>query len=297
MRRAGADRRARRLLHWYPKEWRLRYGEEFTQLLTDDISDRPRSWHRTLDVTRSGLAAQIAQRQLTRSRLAAAALIFGTALAGAAILHAVVDPSQQIKCPPLTRNPQASCLIVPGHVWVNPAAIAIASLGVAVALGLLLTAFLWPFQRRLAGAAAIIGAASATVLWVATYRQSTPVDGYAGYPGAPISPSPAWGVAEAVLGIAAVGAALAVLRHRRALTRLRLATVVLVLGTALAGALIPHVVADPGGRIDCNVRFPPGMGCPLVAVRRWVEPAALALCAFAAAGAAGVLVTARRPRS
>jgi hypothetical protein len=37
MRRAGAERRARRLLRWYPKEWRLRYGEEFTQLLTDDI--------------------------------------------------------------------------------------------------------------------------------------------------------------------------------------------------------------------------------------------------------------------
>jgi hypothetical protein len=58
MRRADAELRAHRLLRWYPKEWRLRYGEEFTELLVDDIAERPRSWRRTVDVARSGIAAQ-----------------------------------------------------------------------------------------------------------------------------------------------------------------------------------------------------------------------------------------------
>lgn len=68
---AGADRRARRLLHWYPSRWRARYGDEFTQLLIDDITARPRSWRRTLDVARSGLAARL-PRELPRSSRAAA---------------------------------------------------------------------------------------------------------------------------------------------------------------------------------------------------------------------------------
>lgn len=53
-----AERRARCLLRWYPTAWRLRYGEEFKELLVADIVERPRSWRRVLDVARSGLAAR-----------------------------------------------------------------------------------------------------------------------------------------------------------------------------------------------------------------------------------------------
>jgi hypothetical protein len=56
--RAGVERRARRLLHWYPRAWRLRYGAEFTELLVADIAERPRCWRRTADVARNGLAAR-----------------------------------------------------------------------------------------------------------------------------------------------------------------------------------------------------------------------------------------------
>jgi hypothetical protein len=59
MSRSGADRRAGRLLRWYPSRWRARYGDEFTQLLIEDISDRPRSWQRTLNVAQSGLALRL----------------------------------------------------------------------------------------------------------------------------------------------------------------------------------------------------------------------------------------------
>ena len=50
-------KRAQRLLRCYPSAWRARYGQEFTQLLIDDMSERPRSMTRTADVVRSGLLA------------------------------------------------------------------------------------------------------------------------------------------------------------------------------------------------------------------------------------------------
>ena len=51
--------RAGRLLRWYPRAWRARYGAEFTELLIADIAERPRSAARTLDVARGGLVARL----------------------------------------------------------------------------------------------------------------------------------------------------------------------------------------------------------------------------------------------
>jgi hypothetical protein len=56
---SAAEKRARRLLHWYPRSWRERYGDEFSELLLADMAERPRSWSRTLDVARSGAAARL----------------------------------------------------------------------------------------------------------------------------------------------------------------------------------------------------------------------------------------------
>lgn len=55
-----AGRRASRLLRWYPKAWRSRYGEEFADLLIADVGERPRSWTRTVDVARGGIVARFA---------------------------------------------------------------------------------------------------------------------------------------------------------------------------------------------------------------------------------------------
>jgi hypothetical protein len=52
--------RAERLIRWYPKSWRSRYGEEFTELLVADIAERPYSPARTLDVARGGVLARLA---------------------------------------------------------------------------------------------------------------------------------------------------------------------------------------------------------------------------------------------
>ncbi len=56
---AAARRRAARLLRWYPRQWRDRYAEEFTELLVADIADRPRSLTRGADVARGGLLARL----------------------------------------------------------------------------------------------------------------------------------------------------------------------------------------------------------------------------------------------
>ena len=53
-------RRAARLLSCYPREWRARYGEEFTELLMAEMEERPHSFRRVLDVARGGFVARLA---------------------------------------------------------------------------------------------------------------------------------------------------------------------------------------------------------------------------------------------
>jgi hypothetical protein len=57
---AAARLRAARLVRWYPRQWRERYGDEFTELLVSDIAERPDSLARALDVARGGLLARLA---------------------------------------------------------------------------------------------------------------------------------------------------------------------------------------------------------------------------------------------
>jgi hypothetical protein len=59
-----AARRAGRLLLWYPRAWRDRYGEEFAELLISDLAERPRSASRVLDVARAGIVARLADAGL-----------------------------------------------------------------------------------------------------------------------------------------------------------------------------------------------------------------------------------------
>jgi hypothetical protein len=67
----AAERRARLLVRCYPPAWRVRYGDEFVQLLIDEMSDRPHSLSRTVDVLRSGLVARLASAGLTGDTLEA----------------------------------------------------------------------------------------------------------------------------------------------------------------------------------------------------------------------------------
>lgn len=54
------SRRVRRLLRCYPPQWRARYGDEFTELLLAELTERPWSWRLTADVARGGAAARLA---------------------------------------------------------------------------------------------------------------------------------------------------------------------------------------------------------------------------------------------
>jgi hypothetical protein len=57
--RDRATRQADRLVRWYPRAWRQRYGDEFTELLVADLAERPRAPARTLDVVRGGMHARL----------------------------------------------------------------------------------------------------------------------------------------------------------------------------------------------------------------------------------------------
>jgi hypothetical protein len=78
----GSARRAERLLRWYPRRWRDRYGAEFAELLISDISERPRSRRRSLDVARGGVRARLADAGLAGFPLPVAAA--GASTAGGA---------------------------------------------------------------------------------------------------------------------------------------------------------------------------------------------------------------------
>src|ERR1700722_9277654 len=57
----AADRRADRLLRWYPRSWRTRYGAEFAELLSAEIAEQPRSFRRGVNVAASGVRSRLAQ--------------------------------------------------------------------------------------------------------------------------------------------------------------------------------------------------------------------------------------------
>jgi hypothetical protein len=62
-------RKAERLLRWYPRDWRTRYGEEFAELLISDMTEQPRSLKRPTDVAVSGIVARFAYSGLGQSTL------------------------------------------------------------------------------------------------------------------------------------------------------------------------------------------------------------------------------------
>jgi hypothetical protein len=70
---AAAQRHAERLLRWYPRPWRERYGEEFAELLMAEWSERPRCPRRTADVMASGLVARLSAAGVTGGLLDGAA--------------------------------------------------------------------------------------------------------------------------------------------------------------------------------------------------------------------------------
>jgi hypothetical protein len=55
---ASRSRRAHRLLWWYPKSWRDRYGEEFADHLEQEFADRSLDFGRSLNIAGKGMVAR-----------------------------------------------------------------------------------------------------------------------------------------------------------------------------------------------------------------------------------------------
>jgi hypothetical protein len=97
---AGTSKaRATRLLRWYPRSWRARYGEEFAELLAAEFAERPRSPRRELDIAASGLRARLAAAGLTghpldRTAAAQAGLVTLTGCGAAFLLFGAAMWSQ-----------------------------------------------------------------------------------------------------------------------------------------------------------------------------------------------------------
>jgi hypothetical protein len=68
---AAVRRRVSRLLGWYPRPWRERYGEEFSELLGADLCERPHAWRRSADVAWCGVAARLRLAGMSGPRLGA----------------------------------------------------------------------------------------------------------------------------------------------------------------------------------------------------------------------------------
>ncbi len=91
--------RADRLLHWYPRGWRDRYGEEFAELLAAEFAERPRSPRRELNIAASGLRARfaaigLAGHPLDRTAAARAGLVTLTYCGAAFLLFGAAMWSQ-----------------------------------------------------------------------------------------------------------------------------------------------------------------------------------------------------------
>jgi hypothetical protein len=56
---ANLERRAERLARCYPAQWRARYGDEFRQLLVDELADRHRSIRRELNIVVHGICTRL----------------------------------------------------------------------------------------------------------------------------------------------------------------------------------------------------------------------------------------------
>jgi hypothetical protein len=250
-------------------------------------------------------------------RLAVAIAIVGSTLAGAAILHGIhasspVCPRGFICAWGTGREPFSRHPIYPRPGWGDRIALAVCFLGFAGAAAVLLT------SRRRAVAALVLGSAlaAATILY---FQDQLVSQDCPRYPQSPDHLSPCIGPLQAtwfgglvhfnaayfaffhwaalavvLLGIA--GAAVVLLTARGPLAK-----AALILGAVLICAATLQVVGYPGGYVACDFftspRAPGGHigrpDCVQVQGRRWVDPASLALCVLAVAGAARVLVTAR----
>lgn len=165
-----SERRAGRLLRWYPKAWRARYGEEFLELLISDLDERPHSWRRTVDVAGHGLRARVSIAAVpgTQAEPAAhirAGLITVGCAAGALLTFGIAMWSQVVIG--WRWRPPATPAVAAGMIGMSAGVLLLASLTVVAAIPLAVSAGRSLLQGdgwRLVLPAALVGVALAVLI-------------------------------------------------------------------------------------------------------------------------------------
>jgi hypothetical protein len=157
-----ADAAARKLLRWYPRTWRERYGEEFLAMIEDSLDGRRPGLRLRLSVARAGLRERGRQVRLAgqkRSRRIARGLGGTPGLAMAFIAASIFAdlPLDLKRAPPPSRVWQADVAryVLAGLVVVTVAVIAAGGLAALPAFVRFLRAGGWPKIRRRVGWAAV----------------------------------------------------------------------------------------------------------------------------------------------
>src|ERR1019366_8886281 len=120
------SRRAHWLLRWYPRNWRARYGEEFTELLIAEFAEKPRSWGRAAAVGWEWAPPAAPGAAIAMAVMSAAMLLF-TVLAvlaaapavAAAALASVRGQASMLRRPILLMAGGALVLILGGRHFGN----------------------------------------------------------------------------------------------------------------------------------------------------------------------------------
>ena len=231
-----------RLLRWYPRTWRERYGEELLALIQDTLDEGRPTWRLRLGVIWGGLRER--GHQAGRAVRAAAKLAVRPGLAAMLVAGTIIAllPENLSESPPPARGWQAAAAFdaVLAAVALTGAVVLASGLAALPALVRFLRAGGWPKIRRrvawAAGATVAAGGGLAGLTLVVGSRSPAQLDASWAY----LAGWLATGLAIAVaIGLWATAAA-ATARHLTLVPRVR--AVQLVLG-AVAATLVTVVVA------------------------------------------------------
>jgi hypothetical protein len=172
-----ADATARKLLRWYPRAWRERYGEEFLAMIEDSLDGGRPTARLRLSVARAGVRERGHQVRLAGQKTAVRA---GRALGGSpgmAFIAASTFTTLPIdlKMAPPSRVGQADAVlyVLAGLVVVTGALIAARGLAALPAFVRFLRAGGWPkIRRRVAWAAGVTVAAGGGLAWLVVLARS-----------------------------------------------------------------------------------------------------------------------------
>ena len=233
--------KAARLLRWYPRAWRERYGEELLALIQDTLDEGRPTWRLRLGVVRGGLRERAHQaRQAVGAAIKRpSGLDLWAKMLAAGTIVAIL-PQNLSESPPPARGWQAvaSFDALLAAVALTGAVVVASGLAALPALVRFLQAGGWPKIRRrvvwAAGATVVAGGALAGLVLAAGSRSPAQVNASYAY----LAGFLATGLAiTAAIGLWAIAAA-AMARHLTLDPRLRAVQLVLVAVTPAAVTVV-----------------------------------------------------------